>query len=805
MGNYLPFVNVNSQVISNQAGYEFSCTHLFDLTIKCWGENSLGQLGYGDAQDRGDGANEMGEYLPTIDVGPSVLISDIATGTYHTFILTDQQKLKAWGQGQYGSLGYGDGSNRGNNPSQMGSYLPFVEVGSGLKIKAIRGSPGISCVILDNLSVKCFGYGFDGRLGQESNNDIGDDGSEMGDYLQPIKLPNGVASSKLVGGWAQVGIISTNGMIFLWGENSDGQLGIGSTENIGDFANEMGNYLVETKLGSGRTVIGMAGGEFHTCELLDNYEVKCHGDASEGQLGSGDVIDRGKMANEMGDYLSYLNFGQQGLNAIELIGGHQHTCAIFNDLSLKCWGNNQVGELGYGDTSDRGNSANQMSDYLPFINLGTGVEIQSCHDFSPTANPSVTFSPTFSPTTPSPTLHPSVYVPVSCNSDISGETHNCVLTSSSQMKCFGRNNLGQLGYGDVTHRGEMASQMGDYLPFVNINGNVIQTHSGVHRNCVQLDTLEITCFGKNNYGQLGYGDAVERGSAPNQMGLYLSTVALGTSFLASGISTGSQHTCVLSDLSLLKCFGKNEKAPLGLGDANHRGDDANEMNDYLPYVNVGSTGSIKAVKVGGWCSCVLFDDGEMKCWGENDWGQLGQGSVIQLGDAPNELGDYLPPINFPTGVMIQSMGSGTTLTAIISMNGYLYTWGLNSFGELGIGSTITIGDGNNELGDYLRTTNLGSGNTVLGFTAGVSNSCAILDNYRVKCWGLNTSGQVKFSCIYLEILVDISSCLVGIWGYNQQRKCRVSDGELLTIRKSRTWSYSNFHSCRKLSFLRLLK
>eukprot|EP01084_Bolivina_argentea_P262599 444136_1 len=95
-------------------------------------------------------------------------------------------------------------------------------------------------------------------------------------------------------------------------------------------------------------IVGGAAGRYHTCALSDNNAIKCWGSNLYGELGYGDTIDRGDNANEMGDYLRQVDLGVN-FNVTQIVGGGYHTCALSDNNASKCWGFNSVGQLGYGD------------------------------------------------------------------------------------------------------------------------------------------------------------------------------------------------------------------------------------------------------------------------------------------------------------------------------------------------------------------------------------------------------------------------------------------------------------------------
>ena len=268
MGDYLSYVQIQEDIIQVSSGATQICILSSTFQVFCWGAGNVGQLGYGDTQNRGDLSNEMGEYLPPVDFGlSSSLVSEVGCGFSHCLILTDDQKIKAWGFNSEGQLGYGDTSSRGGSGSEMGTYLNEVDLNSGFNnVEGIRIMYASSCVFsLSSNQLACWGSNFIGQLGLGHPNNIGDGPDEMGEYLQSVLLPSGVVVSKLEIGWYHAGIISSSSnQLFLWGYNGDGQLGVGSSSNIGDDTNEMGNYLKATNLGSGRYGIDFEGGEEHT-------------------------------------------------------------------------------------------------------------------------------------------------------------------------------------------------------------------------------------------------------------------------------------------------------------------------------------------------------------------------------------------------------------------------------------------------------------------------------------------------------------------------------------------------------------
>ena len=400
--------------------------------------------------------------------------------------------------------------------------------------------------------------------------------------------------------------VLVGGLVKCWGENQYGQLGLGDTNDRGDGPGELGNSLPAVDLGSGRSATAVAAGGNHTCALLDDGSVKCWGLGGFGRLGLGDTANRGDGPGEMGDSLPAVGLGS-GRSATAISVGSYHSCALLDNGSVKCWGANGYGRLGLGDTADRGDGPGEMGDALPAVGLGAGRS--------------------------------AVAVDV-------GVSHSCVVLDNATVKCWGRNNAGQLGLADTNNRGDGPGEMGDSLPAVVLGGRTATAVSaGGDHTCVVLDTAGVKCWGENAAGELGLGDTNDRGDVSGEMGTSLPTVSLGAGRTALAVSAGFAGTCVRLDDGSVKCWGANAAGQLGLGDVNNRGDGAGEMGNSLPAVNLGAGRTVAVVGLGSDHGCARLDDGSVRCWGAGTSGKLGQGDTTNRGDGPGEMGDALSAVD----------------------------------------------------------------------------------------------------------------------------------------------------------------
>ena len=147
-------------------------------------------------------------------------------------------------------------------------------------------------------------------------------------------------------------VLLPGGKVRCWGLNDRGQDGDALFVR-GDKPGQMGGAMPEVALGTGRSARAIAAGAGHTCAILDDGQVKCWGANDVGQLGTGDNIDRGLTPGTMGDALPAVQLGA-GLTAKQITTKANHTCALLSNDTVKCWGDNSRGELGLGDTLARG-------------------------------------------------------------------------------------------------------------------------------------------------------------------------------------------------------------------------------------------------------------------------------------------------------------------------------------------------------------------------------------------------------------------------------------------------------------------
>ncbi len=338
------------------AGFDHSCVILYDNSVNCWGSNYVGQLGQGNTTEYGGSPSAPISSEPPVNLGSGRTALQISAGYSHTCALLDTHQVLCWGAGGGGDLGQGDQRDIGDDETP--ASVPPVDLG-GHTATAISAGAGHTCAILDNGNVKCWGGGQHGQLG----------------YANTATEPNVIDLNSV--GTVDIGnrtavaidaaadhtcIIANDGGVMCWGGNTAGKLGYGYNEtqnqNIGD--DETPASVGEVDLG-GHTAIQITGGDNHTCALLENHTVDCWGTPYRGISGDPSGLQHFSPSGP-------IDFGNHTVLQIEAAA--DHTCAVLDDQSVRCWGFGDDGRLGYGNTNDIGD--NETPGSAGPVNLGAG-------------------------------------------------------------------------------------------------------------------------------------------------------------------------------------------------------------------------------------------------------------------------------------------------------------------------------------------------------------------------------------------------------------------------------------------------
>ena len=278
-----------------------------------------------------------------------------------------------------------------------------------------------------------------------------------------------------------------------------------------------------------------------------------------------------------------------------------------------------------------------------------------------------------------------------------GSAHSCGISRSGEAYCWGANASGQLGDATTTSRNTPVRVAG--------NATFRLLRAGKAHTCGVSSGGDVLCWGANAKGQLGDGSATTRSSP-----VTLSMTTAPRRF--ASLSAGGAHTCAISTDGVAWCWGDNSNGQLGNG----------TRNDSRTPSTVGGGLSYTSISAGGSHSCAVSDGGDAYCWGGNSYGQLGSGNI----------NDQTAPSRVETTARFASVTVGFVHSCARTRNGQAWCWGRNSYGQLGDGTKLT-----RELPARVL-----AGGAVTSINATGSHTCATTNDGETSCWGFNIEGQL---------------------------------------------------------------
>jgi len=331
-----------------------------------------------------------------------------------------------------------------------------------------------------------------------------------------------------------------------------------------------------------------------------------------------------------------------------LAAGGSHTCVLFSDGTVSCWGDPPT----FGHNEENGK------------------------------------------TTPTPIPELTDAVSVSANSE------TCAVHIDGTVSCWGPS------LSEVSSGGTRTQLTPVLMPGI---GDAVKIVLGVGHACTMTDDASVSCWGGNEYGQVGNGTEI-RDSA---MGSAASAQVIGIADVTA-ISAGSSHTCAVSKDNTVKCWGYNLHGQLGDGSTTNRATATPVAN--LP--------AVSAIAAGAWHTCALGKDRTVECWGRDDSGQLGDGTTTS---SPSPTATPIPGLS-----NVKAIAAGGSHTCAIRKDRTVVCWGNNQSGQLGDG-TLTSST------TPVPVSNLTG---VVSIAAGGSHTCAVRKDRTVVCWGDNSAGQL---------------------------------------------------------------
>jgi alpha-tubulin suppressor-like RCC1 family protein len=608
-------------------GADHSCARLDAGTVMCWGNNEKGQLGTGST------AESSGAAEPVVNLGDA---TEIAAGGDTTCAIHGGM-VSCWGDNEFGQLG--DGTKMPHNLPTSASLL------TGLQVRHIAVGDAFLCALTTGGEVYCVGNNDEGQLGDDA----------APGPLVKTQLP--VAADAIIAGRDFVCAIEASDplhvrrRLWCWGEAASHQLADGLDR---DHASPLVTAYAN--------VAGAAGGGAHLCAVSGSGDVTCSGLDLHGQLGDGHRTSQGTPAPPIPELAG----------VVSIAAGEAHSCAVLGGR-VQCWGTNDGGQLGDGSTQERSRPV-----LVEGIDTATAVVAGTEHSCALLMNTTamcwgfnrsaqlgtgpVDNTDHFPGSIPRPVMENATSALRNIAQIAAGGLHTCALLLDGRVMCWGENDQGQVGNGQ---RGNpVATPVA--VPLMSAAKEIAV--GGGHTCAILMANGSVTCWGFNSNGQLGVGmdgAMLPFSTAPvvvhgqNNMGT-LSNV--------KHISANANFTCAITNGGTVLCWGQGNHNQLGNGAAG-------DSSVPVMVTAVGATATT-GVATGGEHACV-FTDTELKCWGSNESGQVGDDLYSS---------DAVPVAISVDGAKITSVAGGALHTCMLLDNQTVRCWGDDARGQLGDGS-----------------------------------------------------------------------------------------------------------------------
>ncbi len=278
-----------------------------------------------------------------------------------------------------------------------------------------------------------------------------------------------------------------------------------------------------------------------------------------------------------------------------------------------------------------------------------------------------------------------------------GSVSECEIRSPGTLWCWGSNTSGQLGLGDTTTR-TVPTQVGTETTWTSVS-------EGNSHACATRSDGTLWCWGSATYGGLGNGGTATQ-TSPTQV-TSPSTTGWGP------VSVGYGATCSTRTDTTLWCWGDNQNAQIG---------DGTSTNRLSPtQVTTPASTGWSSVANGDRHTCAIRTGNLLYCWGNNSYGQLGQGNGTNSST----------PIQVP-GTTWSALAAGQFHSCATKTDGSLWCWGQNTTGQVGNGTTTNA----------TSPARVGTGTSWSRVAAARQHTCAGQSDSTLWCWGLNGNGQL---------------------------------------------------------------
>ena len=750
-------LNAGETVIAITVGMFHTATITSEGRVFTWGSNGHGQLGDGTITNRNTPTEITSNFY--LDAGETVM--EITAGDYHTAAITSKGRVFTWGYNPNGQLGDETTTER---------YIP-TEITSNFNLNAgeivieITAGYGHTAAITSEGRVFTWGNNIYGQLG---------DGTTTSRYTlteitNNFNLNIGETVIELTAGMFHTATITSEGRIFTWGYNEYGQLGDGTTTNRYAPTEITSNF----SFNAGETVIENTAGQYHTAAITSQGRIFTWGYNHNGQLGDGTINDKYTPTEitsnftfdetltkvEVEDNVDYDTPGIYTVTVKLVDESLNETSQTFNVIVEDTTAPTFSVEIGYLELGDP--IAEELRQYIydiydnfdenphvdineTYINhyiLGEYIAIITVTDLAGNATIKTmvvhiidTTAPTFDGIADQ-TIETGDYIDIDWSILAKDETiiqisagyaHTAAITSEGRIFTWGFNRSGQLGDGTATDR-YTPIEITSYFD-LNAGETIIEISAGEHHTAAITSEGRVFTWGNNCNKQLGDGTTTDR-YTPTEITSYFNLNA-GETII--GIAAGIFNTAAITSEGRVFTWGYNGHGQLGDGTTISRDTPAEITSNFN--LNTGET--IIEITAGQYHTAAITSEGRIFTWGSNGYGQLGDGTIINR-ETPTEITSNF---NLNESETVIEITAGNYHTAIITSEGRAFTWGRNENGQLGDGTSNT--DAHPMPTEITSNFILNAEEIVLTITAEYYHTAAITSQGRVFTWGYNISGQL---------------------------------------------------------------
>ncbi len=495
--------------------------------IKCWGTGGSGQIG--------NGSTTQQPYPTANGITSATSVVAASRGSSFCAVLSGAGGVKCWGLNRYGILGDGTETTR---------LSPVSVAGISNALQISMGENHVCALTSSSESpVKCWGLATSYRTGRGYPSVLIPSTGTLVSSLGPLRQVSSGGSSACA--------LTTSGQVRCFGAGSNGQLGNGSQNN---------GYKSATtvNLGTGLTATSIAAGNSHYCALLGNSTIKCWGHGQFGTIGNNSTS--GALIPQPVSGIS---------NANQVGSGNYYSCALLSDKTVWCWGMNTRGQLGNAPAIPGPGVQSNVPVQVSGITTATQISVGYDHACALLQDRTVRcWGDNTNGQYGNDTGGSGVFGNIPQQADISGviaisagNKFTCALLNNSTVKCWGAGANGMLGNGvsinsqrtpDSVVSGE---EGGAVLTRITAISSTQNSSCGIRK---ATGTTQLVCWGQNSFGQRGLGNI--------NTSLYRRSYEVpGMTDITSISQAPTEHTfCAISSTGTPYCFGNNDSNQTGV-------------------------------------------------------------------------------------------------------------------------------------------------------------------------------------------------------------------------------------------------